>query len=60
MNEGNKLGRDIHNSDSLNAFKLSLLKFGRNLVNSVFDKRKSLWLKIATKIAFRFDLFALS
>ena len=37
MTEWNKLGRNIHNSDSLNAFKLSLLKFVRPVANSVFE-----------------------
>ena len=34
ITEWNKLDRDIRNSDSLNVFKLSLLKFVRPVANS--------------------------
>ena len=56
----NKLGCDIRNSDSLNAFKLPLLELARPLANSVFEINNLHGLKIANKIAFRFESFALS
>ena len=37
ITEWNKLDRDIGNSDSLNNFKLALLKFNRPVANSVFE-----------------------
>ena len=37
ITEWNKLDRDIRNTDSLNVFKLSLLKFVRPAANSVFE-----------------------
>ena len=37
VTEWNKLDRDIRNSNSLNVFKLSLLKFVRPEANSVFE-----------------------
>ena len=55
ITEWNKLDRDIRNSDSLNVFKLSLLKFVRPVVNSVFEINNP-----ANKIALRFESFALS
>ena len=60
ITEWNKLDRDIRNSDSLNVFKLSLLKFVRPVANSVFDINNPHGLKFANKIAFRFEPFALS
>ena len=35
--EWNKLDGDIHNSDSLNFFKLSISKLVRPVANSIFD-----------------------
>ena len=60
ITEWNKLGCDIRNSDSLNVFKLPLLEFAGLLANSVFEINNLQGLKIANKIAFRFESFALS
>ena len=60
ITEWNKLGCDIRNSDSLNVFKLPLLEFVGLLANSVFEINNLHGLKIANKIAFRFESFALS
>ena len=46
--EWNKLDRDIRNSNSLNVFKLSLLKFFRPVANSVFDINNPFGLKLLT------------
>ena len=37
ITEWNKLGNDNHNSDSLNVYKLCLLKFVRTVANRVFE-----------------------
>ena len=50
ITEWNKLDRDIRNSDSLNIFKLSLLKFARPVVNSVFDINNPYGLKLLTRL----------
>ena len=42
----NKLDCDIRNSNSLNIFKLSLLKFVRPVANTVFDINNSYGLKL--------------
>ena len=60
ITEWNKLDYDIRNSDSLNVFNLSLLKFVRPVANSVFAISNPYGLKLLTKIAFRFDSFELS
>ena len=59
ITEWNKLDNDNHNSDSLNVYKLSLLKFVRTVANRVFEINSSYGLKLLT-IAFRFESFALS
>ena len=48
--ELNKVDRDIRNSDSLNIFKLSLLKFVRPVTNSVFDINNPYGLKLLTRL----------
>ena len=48
ITEWNKLYRDIRNSNSLNVFKLSLLKFFRPVANSVFDINNPYGLKLLT------------
>ena len=58
ITEWNKLDRHIRNSDSLNVFKLFLLKFVRPVANSVFDTNNPYGLKLLT-IASRFESFAL-
>ena len=50
ITEWNKLDRDIRNSDSLNVFKLSLLKFVRPLANSVFEINNPYGLKLLTRL----------
>ena len=60
ITEWNKLDCDIRNSDSLNVSKLSPLKFVRPIANGVFDINNPYGLKIANKIALRFESFALS
>ena len=50
ITEWNKLDRDIHNSDSLNVFKLSLLKFVRPVANSVFEINNRYGLKLLTRL----------
>ena len=50
ITEWNKLDRDIRNSDSLNIFKLSLLKFVRPVANSVFDINNPYGLKLLTRL----------
>ena len=50
ITEWNKLDRDIRNSDSLNVFKLSLLKFVRPVVNSVFEINNPYGLKLLTRL----------
>ena len=50
ITEWNKLDRDICNSDSLNVFKLSLLKFVRPVVNSVFEINNPYDLKLLTRL----------
>ena len=54
ITEWNKLDCDIRNSDSLNIFKLLLLKFVRPLANSVFDINNPYGLKLLTRL--RLDL----
>ena len=49
ITEWNKLDRDIRNSDSLNVFKLSLLKFVRPVANSVFERNDPYGLKLLTR-----------
>ena len=44
------MDRDIRNSDSLNLFKLPLLKFVRPLANSVFEINNLYGLKLLTKL----------
>ena len=56
ITEWDKLHRHIPNTDSLNVFKLSLLKFVRPVGNSVFEINNPYGLKFI----FRFQLFALS
>ena len=46
ITESNKLDRDVRNSDSLNVFKLSLLKFVRSVANSVFEINNPYGLKL--------------
>ena len=46
----NKLDRDICNSDSLNVFKLSLLKFSRSPGNSVFEINNPYGLKLLARL----------
>ena len=43
-----ELHRDIRNSDSLNVFKLSLLKFARPVANSAFEINNPYGLKLLT------------
>ena len=50
INESNKLDRDIRNSDSLNIFKLPLLKFVRPVANSVFEINNPHGLKLLTRL----------
>ena len=50
ITEWNKLDCDIRNSDSLNIFKLSLLKFVRPVANSVFDINNPYDLKLLTRL----------
>ena len=50
ITEWNKLDRDIRNRDSLNVFKLSLLKFVRSVENSVFEINNSYGLILLTKL----------
>ena len=50
VTEWNKLDRDICNSDSLNVFKLSLLKFVRPVANSVFELNNPYGLKLLTRL----------
>ena len=50
INEWNKLDRDIRNSDYLNVFKWSLLKFVRPVVNSVFEINNPYSLKLLTRL----------
>ena len=50
ITEWNKLDRDIRNSDSLNVFKLSLLKFVRPVANSVFELNNPYGLKLLTRL----------
>ena len=54
ITEWNKLDRDIRNSDSLNVFKLSLLKFVRPVANRVFEINNPYGLKFLTRL--RLDL----
>ena len=50
ITEWNKLDCDIRNSDSLNVFKLSLLKFVRPVANSVFEINNPYGLKLLTRL----------
>ena len=50
VTEWNKLDRNIRNSDFLNIFKLSLLKFVRPVANSVFDIINPYGLKLLTRL----------
>ena len=50
ITEWNKLDLDIRNSDSLNIFKLSRLKFVRPAANSVFDINYPYGLKLLTRL----------
>ena len=50
ITEWNKLDCDIRNSDSLNVFKLSLLKFFRPVANSVFEINNPYGLKLLTRL----------
>ena len=50
ITEWNKLDRDICNSDSLNVFKLFLLKFVRPVVKSVFEINNPYGLKLLTRL----------
>ena len=50
ITEWNKLDRNIRNSDFLNIFKLSLLKFVRPVANSVFDIINPYGLKLLTRL----------
>ena len=50
ITECNKLDRDIRNSDSLNVFKLSLLKFVRPVANSAFEINNPYGLKLLTRL----------
>ena len=50
ITDWNKLDRDICNSDSLNVFKLPLLKFFRSIANSVFDINNPCVLKLLTRL----------
>ena len=50
ITEWNKLDHDIRNSDSLNIFKLSLLKFVRSVANSVFKISNPYGLKLLTRL----------
>ena len=55
ITEWNKLDRDIRNSDSLNVFKLSLLKFVRPVANSVFEINDAYGLKLLTRLRLDFS-----
>ena len=50
ITEWNKLDCDIRSSDSLNIFKLSLLKFVRPVANSIFDINNPYALKLLTRL----------
>ena len=50
ITEWNKLDRDIRNSDSLNVFKLSLLKFVRPAANTIFEINNPYGLKLLTRL----------
>ena len=50
VTEWNKLDCDIHNSDSLKVFKLSLLNFFRPVANSVFEINNPYGLKLLTRL----------
>ena len=50
ITEWNKLDYDIRNSDSLNVFNLSFLKFVRPVANSVFDINNPYGLKLLTRL----------
>ena len=52
ITEWNKLDCDIRNSDSLNVFKLSLLKFVRLVGNSVFEINNTYGLKLLRGLRF--------
>ena len=45
-----RIDRDIRNSDSLNVFKLSLLKFARLVGNNGSEINNSLCLKLLTRL----------
>ena len=47
--EWNNLDCDIQNSDSLNIFKLTLLKFVRSLANTILDKNIPFELKLLAR-----------
>ena len=50
ITEWKKLDRDIRNCDSLNVFKLSLLKFVRPVANRVFEINNPYGLKLLTRL----------
>ena len=50
ITEWNKLDHDICNNDSLNVFKLSVLKFVRPVVNSLFVINNPYGLKLLTRL----------
>lgn len=50
MIERNKTDRDIHNSDCLNFYKLSLLIFARPMVNSALNINKPYGLELLPRL----------
>ena len=50
INKWNKLDRDICNSDSLNVFKFSLLKFVRPVASSIFEINNPYDLKLLIRL----------
>ena len=50
ITEWNKLDHGIRNSDSFHVFKLSLLKFVRPVVNSIFEVNNPYGLKLLTRL----------
>ena len=50
ITEWNRLDRDIRKSDSLNVFKLLLLKFVGPVANNIFDINNPYGLKLLTRL----------
>ena len=48
--EWNKLDPNIPNSETLNIFKLKILKFIRPTANSIFGSHNPIWVKLLTRL----------